>query len=330
MVFITHDLAEALKLGDHVVIMRDGADRADRAARRSSSARPADDYVNDFVRDIPKSHVLTLRWVMRDRRRRTTPSTARTSPAATVIRTRSTRRRRARSRSASSTDGELVGVVDRAQILEAIADRSATRIVTAMAAGERRDDDPPPARDGGPIASGAWSCRPGVAAVVLYVVFHGQWTARAHDDDAALPVRSTASRTRSPTTGHNPIFEVLFGITALVDTLSTALTSALARLAGAVIAAGALGLLFGGVRLAAAARVGARLRVRRPRALGRRAWTPSPALAAVVIALACIGLPLGISAGRSDRRQRDPVADPRRDADHADARVPGADRRCSS
>ena len=39
----------------------------DRVGPRSWSARPADDYVEDFVRDIPKSHVLTLQWVMRDR-----------------------------------------------------------------------------------------------------------------------------------------------------------------------------------------------------------------------------------------------------------------------
>ena len=41
MVFITHDLAEALKLGDHIVIMRDGVGRPGRApggARRR--ARP--------------------------------------------------------------------------------------------------------------------------------------------------------------------------------------------------------------------------------------------------------------------------------------------------
>jgi glycine betaine/proline transport system ATP-binding protein len=29
---------------------------------------PADDYVENFVRDIPRSHVLTLRWIMRDLR----------------------------------------------------------------------------------------------------------------------------------------------------------------------------------------------------------------------------------------------------------------------
>jgi glycine betaine/proline transport system ATP-binding protein len=31
-------------------------------------AAPADDYVRDFVSDVPRSHVLTLRWVMRDAR----------------------------------------------------------------------------------------------------------------------------------------------------------------------------------------------------------------------------------------------------------------------
>ena len=64
MLFITHDLAEALKLGDHIVIMRDG--RIVQAGRPEELVgAPADDYVADFVSDVPKSHVLTLRWVMR-------------------------------------------------------------------------------------------------------------------------------------------------------------------------------------------------------------------------------------------------------------------------
>ncbi|MEZ5094777.1 MAG: glycine betaine/L-proline ABC transporter ATP-binding protein [Nocardioides sp.] len=64
MVFITHDLAEALKLGDRILIMRDGeivqVGRPDEVV-----GAPADDYVREFVSDVPKSHVLTLRWVMR-------------------------------------------------------------------------------------------------------------------------------------------------------------------------------------------------------------------------------------------------------------------------
>jgi glycine betaine/proline transport system ATP-binding protein len=64
MVFITHDLHEALRLGDRILIMRDGAmvqlGRPDEVV-----GAPADDYVRDFVSDVPRSHVLTLSWVMR-------------------------------------------------------------------------------------------------------------------------------------------------------------------------------------------------------------------------------------------------------------------------
>jgi glycine betaine/proline transport system ATP-binding protein len=67
MVFITHDLAEALKLGDRIMIMRDGAVVQIGPGAEVVGA-PADDYVRDFVRDIPRANVLTLRWVMRDAR----------------------------------------------------------------------------------------------------------------------------------------------------------------------------------------------------------------------------------------------------------------------
>jgi glycine betaine/proline transport system ATP-binding protein len=119
MVFITHDLAEALKLGDHVMIMRGGA-VVQIGRPEELVARPADDYVADFVRDIPKSHVLTLHWIMR-------PATADDPvdgpvfPSTAVIRTVV--------HAAAGTDkpirvvddGKLVGVVDRAQILESVA-----------------------------------------------------------------------------------------------------------------------------------------------------------------------------------------------------------------
>ena len=67
MVFITHDLQEALKLGDRILIMRDGAivqiGRPDEVV-----GAPADDYVRDFTSEVPRSHVLTLKWVMREPR----------------------------------------------------------------------------------------------------------------------------------------------------------------------------------------------------------------------------------------------------------------------
>ncbi len=84
MVFITHDLPEALRLGDRIAIMRDGA-IVQLGTPEELVGSPADDYVANFVRDIPRSHVLTLRWIMRepgpgDR------STGRGSTSATTVR----------------------------------------------------------------------------------------------------------------------------------------------------------------------------------------------------------------------------------------------------
>jgi glycine betaine/proline transport system ATP-binding protein len=67
MVFVTHDLSEALKLGDRILLMRDGA-----AVQLGTGAElvgaPADDYVREFVRDVPRANVLTLRWISRQPR----------------------------------------------------------------------------------------------------------------------------------------------------------------------------------------------------------------------------------------------------------------------
>ncbi len=63
IIFITHDLSEALKLGDHIVIMRDGA-VIQMGTGEEILAHPADDYVAEFVRDVRKSSVVTLRTIM--------------------------------------------------------------------------------------------------------------------------------------------------------------------------------------------------------------------------------------------------------------------------
>jgi len=119
MIFITHDLAEALKLGDHVMIMRGG--KVVQIGRPEELvARPADDYVADFVRDIPKSHVLTLHWVMR-------PATADDPVDGPVFRSDAVIRTALHAAAATEKpirvvdDGQLLGVVDRAAILESVA-----------------------------------------------------------------------------------------------------------------------------------------------------------------------------------------------------------------
>ena len=125
MVFITHDLAEALKLGDHIVIMRDGR-IVQTGSPEELVGAPADDYVTDFVRDVAKANVLTLRWIMRPPRE----SDAMDGPvfqATDVIRT-AVHAAAATEKPIRCMDGtDLVGVVDRVQILTAVAgdDRTA-------------------------------------------------------------------------------------------------------------------------------------------------------------------------------------------------------------
>jgi glycine betaine/proline transport system ATP-binding protein len=63
VVFITHDLQEALKLGDQIAIMRDGR-FVQVDTPEAVVAHPVDDYVRDFVRDVPRANVLTAGGIM--------------------------------------------------------------------------------------------------------------------------------------------------------------------------------------------------------------------------------------------------------------------------
>ncbi len=118
MVFITHDLNEALKIGDRILIMRDG--RLVQVGRPDEVvANPADDYVRDFVSDVARAHVLTLRWVMRDPR----PDEPMDGPelGADVIVGDAVRAVLASSSPVKVVDqGRLLGVVDDEEILRVI------------------------------------------------------------------------------------------------------------------------------------------------------------------------------------------------------------------
>jgi glycine betaine/proline transport system ATP-binding protein len=67
IVFITHDLNEAMRIGDRILLMKDGAVvQLGTGAEILSS--PADEYVADFVADVDRTRVLTARDVMREAR----------------------------------------------------------------------------------------------------------------------------------------------------------------------------------------------------------------------------------------------------------------------
>lgn len=63
IVFITHDLDEALKLADHLVILKDGA-VVQQGEPQNILLNPADPYIEDFVSDINRARVLRVRSVM--------------------------------------------------------------------------------------------------------------------------------------------------------------------------------------------------------------------------------------------------------------------------
>ena len=120
MVFITHDLAEALRLGDRIVVMRDGA-LVQQGTPAEIVGAPADDYVADFVRDVPRSHVLTLRWVMTPLAAGASPGDGPIFPADTVIRDALGAAAVSEAPIVVVEDGRAIGTVDRGRILALIA-----------------------------------------------------------------------------------------------------------------------------------------------------------------------------------------------------------------
>ncbi|MGW4908256.1 quaternary amine ABC transporter ATP-binding protein [Streptomyces sp. NPDC004270] len=63
IVFITHDLNEAMRLGDRIAVMRDGR-IVQTGTAEDILLRPADDYVASFTQDVDRSRVLTAAAVM--------------------------------------------------------------------------------------------------------------------------------------------------------------------------------------------------------------------------------------------------------------------------
>lgn len=122
MVFITHDLVEALELGDRIAVMRDGA-LVQVGTPEQVVARPADDYVRDFVRDVPRANVLTVRSLARPARDSDGLDSAPTISASALLRDAVPMvAEAARLRVVAGGEGN-VGVLDRARLLDVLAGR---------------------------------------------------------------------------------------------------------------------------------------------------------------------------------------------------------------
>ncbi len=63
IIFITHDLDEALRLGDRIAILKDGV-LVQQGTPDDILLNPADDYVEAFVKDVNRARALTVETVM--------------------------------------------------------------------------------------------------------------------------------------------------------------------------------------------------------------------------------------------------------------------------
>lgn len=120
IVFITHDLDEALRLGDKIAILRDGA-LEQVGSREDIVMRPANEYVARFVRDVNRGRIIRAETVAyalpegeelpgyRVRARNELDLVARNMTRAGVSRGR-----------VESRDGRVLGVIDLATILDAM------------------------------------------------------------------------------------------------------------------------------------------------------------------------------------------------------------------
>lgn len=105
IVFITHDLEEAVKLGDRIAIMRDGEIQQIGTSEEILTA-PPNEYVRCFVENVDRSRIVTAATIMVDK-----PMVARLGKEGPEVLTRKMRERKTTVLPVVDPDGILVGEV---------------------------------------------------------------------------------------------------------------------------------------------------------------------------------------------------------------------------
>ncbi len=121
IVFITHDLEEALRIGDNITILRDGA-VVQQGTAQEIVLKPADDYVADFVKDVNRGKVIRVESIMK-------PATECADTPAIPVGTRLERAALALSEATSERgtvtgrDGKALGSISQLDLLSAMVRR---------------------------------------------------------------------------------------------------------------------------------------------------------------------------------------------------------------
>jgi glycine betaine/proline transport system ATP-binding protein len=125
VVFISHDLDEALKLADHLVILKDGL-VAQQGEPQQILLYPEDDYIVDFISDINRARVLRVRSVMRKTTRRQGDIAGEVDHDATLEHVIAVSGGEIGKRYIVTKDGRQVGVLDMAELVRALVPTSAS------------------------------------------------------------------------------------------------------------------------------------------------------------------------------------------------------------
>jgi glycine betaine/proline transport system ATP-binding protein len=108
VIFITHDLIEALKLGERIAIMKDG-EIVQIGTPEEIVSQPADDYVSEFVKDVPRGKVVLAESIMEK------PAVLISSDQNPEAVIEELKARRAAVAFVTDTDGKLEGIVTKEQ-----------------------------------------------------------------------------------------------------------------------------------------------------------------------------------------------------------------------
>ena len=117
VIFITHDLDEALRIGDNICILRDG-EVVQKGSPQQIILKPADDYVSDFIKDINRARVLEVGSVMNGKKAAQGPKVEKKTAVEEAMQALSN----ANAKTAVVTEnGKAVGSVTLDQMIAAIA-----------------------------------------------------------------------------------------------------------------------------------------------------------------------------------------------------------------
>ena len=118
IVFITHDLDEALRIGDQISILRDGAVIQD-GDPQDIIMRPADEYISDFIKDINRGRVIRVSTLMKKATRASGPKFSSSALLEDVLTTLN--RSKSDSGAVVNSDGKTIGKITMRDAIQAMA-----------------------------------------------------------------------------------------------------------------------------------------------------------------------------------------------------------------